>query len=288
MKKVIINADDFGLSNSINKGIIESALKGVVTSTSLMVNMQGFEDAINIIKQSPFLDVGIHINLIRGNSIAPLYKMKSLMRKEFFLGSVFSFFIKLYQKKINLNEVELECRAQIEKALRAGVNITHIDSDKHIHMLQPLLGIFIKIAKEYNITKIRFLNELPYVFHKTFNAGYIFNKNFYGILYHHIYASKNKSVLTTNGIKTTDFFYGMCETGNMVWTRYEFILRNLKNGSTEIMCHPGYIDEGCKVTSLLNDNIKYSREKEIEALCGVKLKKLIQQSSIQLINFKEL
>lgn len=288
MRKIIINADDFGLSNSINKGIMESVLKGVVTSASLMVNMSGFENALNIIKQSPSLDVGLHINLIRGNPISSAYRIESLTRKGSFFGNVFNFFIKLYQKKINLNEVELECREQIEKALRAGVNITHLDSEKHIHMLQPLLDIFIKIAKEYNITKIRFLNELSYVSHKTFKNRYLFNKNFYGILYHHIYASENKSALTAKGIKTTDFFYGMCETGNMVWTQYEYILRNLKNGSTEIMCHPGYIDEGCKVTSLLNDNLKYSREKELEALCGIKLKKLIQQSNVQLINFKEL
>ena len=160
MKKIIINGDDFGLSSSINRGIIRAHREGILTSASLMVNMPGFEGAARLSKENPTLDLGVHINIYRGRPVLDHCKTKTLTDKNgFFLGDIFKIVGRICSKRMDFTELEAECDAQIRKALDNNLKITHLDSEKHLHLIFPFYIIIAKLAQKYGISKIRKVNE---------------------------------------------------------------------------------------------------------------------------------
>ncbi len=285
MKKVIINADDFGLSKSINKGIIECYKRGILTSASLIVNAPGFEDAIDLIKRNLGLSTGIHINVIRGKAVLPADKVKYISQNGLFLGNMFRILKISYLHKRQLKELEMEFRAQIERALDSGINITHIDSEKHIHMIGPIFEIISRIAIEYGIPRIRYVKEAPIDPGNMHNLYYLFKKQFYKILLFNLVSIKKRSLGYKFPIKITDYFYGLYNSGSLTTEKYERIFMGIKNGTTEIMCHPGYIDEEWKKypLSLEKFYLNQNRERELNALIDPKVKELVYKLGIKLV-----
>lgn len=290
MKRVIINADDFGLSRGINRGIIKAYQAGLLTSASLMVNMPAFEDAVGLLKENPGLKVGIHINIVRGKPILPSSKVKSLTSKGYFLKNILKVIGAIYLRRIGLKELELECRAQIEKALNRDIAITHLDSEKHIHMIKPVFEVIVKIAKEYGISKIRYINGMPYFYQNITNLSTILKGHFYKSLLLSLASIQNRSIIRKYNLKTTNYFYGSFDVNGMTTPKYERILLGLKNGTTEIMCHPGYIDKEWEDYPLCLEKfyLNVNREKELNALIDPKLKELVRKSNIELISYNEL
>ncbi|AJO16476.1 chitin disaccharide deacetylase [Bacillus paralicheniformis] len=146
MKSLIINADDFGFSRGVNLGIIEAFQHGVLTSTTLMVNMQEAEHAVELARQNRELGVGVHLTLTAGRPILgglhTITDEEGNFRKLLYYQGFFD---------IDLDEVYREWKAQIEKALSFGLNPTHIDSHHHIHTYGNLPEVFVKLAKEYDL-----------------------------------------------------------------------------------------------------------------------------------------
>lgn len=151
--KVIINADDFGYSNSVNYGILDSHLNGVLTSTTLMANMPGFNHAVAIKKATPTLGVGVHLVMSCG---APVLKTHTEIVNEngmfrngqeyFGEGANFPFTAKFFE------ELEVEWTAQIEKVYEAGITPTHLDGHHHLFVTFPeTQAISIKLAQKYNL-----------------------------------------------------------------------------------------------------------------------------------------
>jgi hopanoid biosynthesis associated protein HpnK len=282
MRKVIINADDFGLSKGVNEGIVLAHRKGILTSTSLMANMPGFAQAVELAKQNEELGVGLHLNIVRGQPLSPANRVGSLINKEKkFFSNVFIIWRKLWTKKIKKQEIELEFRAQIEKILENKIQISHFDSEKHIHCLPSLLEIVLKLGKEYNIKRIRYINEYC-ITPRLFQAA----KSIFASLS----CLSMKEKITKNGILTPDRSYGICKSGRMSSPRLKKILSNLEDGVTEIMVHPGFmtqelIDLEQEIGSFY---INRYREKELKALLDEDLKKIISDRELSLINFNQL
>lgn len=291
MKRVLINADDFGLTKGINKGIIRAFREGILTSASLMVNMPGFEDALRLIRENPGLAIGIHINIVRGKPVLPAYKVRTLTDKSgFFLRDVFKILKGIYQKKISLMELELECNAQIKKVLDRGIIITYLDSEKHLHLIKPVSEICIKLIKTYGILKMRIINELPYLGKFISSPLCVFRARLYKTLFLNL-ASKQKCVLNRmHAIESPDYSFGSYELGNMTIEKYEKLLYCLKDGVTEIMCHPGYI-AGKQESYFFGQERYYlraARERELYALLNPRLKDLIRELNIGLVSYKEI
>lgn len=290
MKKLILNADDFGLSRSINEGIIESFRRGPLTSTSLLVNMPGFDDALHLIRENQSLGTGIHINVFRGEPVSPARRIKSLCRGSFFRGSLPALLALAYIHKEGLDEFAIECRAQIEKALSHGIRITHLDSEKHIHIIKPFFKIFLKVAKEYGISKIRCINEIPYFPQEILHLRDAFNKQRYAALYLSFLSKENKKLLKDCDCYSPDYFYGISGTGRMTLSRCERILSNLKEGTTEIMFHPGYIDNEWKTYPLNREKyyINAKRDEELNVLLNPRIRELIKEHNILLTTYRDL
>ena len=281
MKKVIINADDFGLSSGINKAIILAHKEGILTSTTLMANMPGFDEAVELAKKNQNLGVGVHLNIIRGKPLCSPRKVESLLNNNYNFLTVPQFFKKIMLKKIKPLEIEREFRAQIEKVLKNEIKITHFDSEKHIHSFPYIMQIVIKLAIEYKIPRIRFINEFCFSknISQSFKSMFLYSLHF-----------KNKKNLINSGILIPDKFYGICKSGYMNKETLFKIFSSLENGVTEIMTHPGIPDKELDEIEQKYGPfyLKEKRKKELQALLDKELKEFIKKENIRLIHFGHL
>ncbi len=139
MKRLIINADDFGFTRDVNAGIVQAHREGVVTSTTLMANGDAFEDAIRLAQETPALDVGCHLVLVQGRSVLDGRPLPETP-------------LQLAFQKI---DAYAELRAQIQKILAAGIRPTHLDSHKHTHLLPGVFRAVVRLAQEFSIPYVR-------------------------------------------------------------------------------------------------------------------------------------
>ena len=281
-KRLIVNADDLGLSRGINEGIILAHRKGILTSATLMANMPAFDQAVDLARQNPGLGVGVHLNILRGAPVSPADRVASLVDPEGrFWGRVSILIRKLISKRIKADDVEREWRAQLEKILAAGIRPTHFDSEKHLHSWPLLFRTVLKLAKEYSILRVRFIREYcwagsPAQILKSLGIS--------------LACSFMKKKIARNGIMRPDHFSGICRSGGMTVRRWEKILAHLADGTTEVMVHPGFMTEELDDLKGLAGSyyIHKFREQELEALVDEGLISLVRASGIQLINFSGL
>jgi len=281
MKNVIINADDFGLTSGINRGIVQAHQNGVLTSASLMANMPGFDEAVLLAKGNPSLGVGVHLNLIRGRSILPKKEIPSLVDDDNrFSQSGLSLLSGIITKRIKLNDIKKELEAQVNKVIDAGIEPSHLDGEKHSHLLPGIADITANLAKAKGIKCIRLINERITVFNNQACKCLILNA----------LSKKIAALVKRNDLITTDRFFGVVNTGSMDARAYIEIFNNLSGGSYELMSHPGYVDEELSMLSQESGGyfINKYREIELNALLDPRLKKIAKDLGIQFINFHDL
>lgn len=267
MKKLIVNADDFGYSDEVNKGIIESHLNGIVTSTSMIVNLPGFKSAVKLAKKYPSLDVGIHLNLTEGK---PLIN-SSLASK----GKFSTHYAKFILRRYNEEEIEAELEAQINKLEAAGIKISHIDTHEHVHVSSLVFNIVVNLANKHNIKYIRIPDE-KFTFKLFFSS--IFNLQLFKKMILSFFSFNKKRTLKKNELKTTDNFYGVLSTSPLTFTKMATVIRKIKDGTSELVCHPG--------NENYDNYLNRMREKKI--LTHNNIKQLIKDKNIKLTNFKSL
>ena len=267
-KKLIVTADDFGLTEGINKGIIDACRKGIVTRTSIMANGEAFEHAISLAKQIKTLKIGVHLTIVDETPTNPPYKIKSLVTSNGKLLNKYNFLTKYILRRISLNEVYTELESQIQKVLSAGININHIDSHQHLHMLPAIFKQTIDLANKYQINKIRIIQ------HNFAQIRCI--KEFCLILLTKI----NKRNILHSNIDFTDKFLGLKESGNLKEMEILNLLDKIKSGSTEMMCHPGYRDEGYYNKY---SQWTYHQEEELKALFSEKIIEKLINMNIKLV-----
>lgn len=243
-----VNADDFGFTSDVNRGIVEAHRRGILTSTTLMANGTAFHDAVRLAREAPSLDIGAHLVLIGGMSVAKpseaLPESVAALVRAVFLGGI---------------DVAGELRSQVEKILAAGIRITHLDTHKHTHLLPPVLEQVARLGEEYGVHWVRRPLDLPLhgsprdVPWATRAASRAMGS---------LRASFHR-VLTRHGCRTTDWFAGFQMTGRYDAEWLVDLLRNLPEGSTELMTHPGYCTHELRAAST---RLKQSREAELAAL----------------------
>jgi predicted glycoside hydrolase/deacetylase ChbG (UPF0249 family) len=234
MIQLIVNADDFGFSSGVNYGIIDAHLNGIVNSATMMMNMEGTDHAIQLAKENPSLQVGIHLVLTCGNPL--LQDVSSLTNEE----GAFHSLSELHSKKatVLLEDVEKEWTAQIEKFLRSGVPLTHIDSHHHVHTIEELLPVVQRLSKKYNLpVRTNGLEQIQGV--EPFSDVALFD--FYG-----------------DGVEI-EYFTKLKE-------------RFPEDTKMEVMAHPAYLDNAL----LKGSSYTYKRLEEVDILKAVVLPKEIQ------------
>ena len=287
MKRLIVNADDFGLTAKINQAIMEAHLGGLISSTSLMANGEAFASAVALSRQAPRLGVGVHLNLTEGKPVAPASGISSLINGQgFFLRKPASLWRAMISGRVSKADIEKELRAQIEKVLVAGIAATHLDSHKHVHALPVLGRMSIRLARQYGIPAIRCIAEswpaLGYLLGRFPHAkATIFRQrlNSFGLA---ALSCGWRRQLRRAGVACPEHFYGVTPTGFLDEGLLREILRHLPDGTSELMCHPGFVDESLRQTPT---RLLEQREVEYHALSQPGIKLLAKDLGIELINY---
>ncbi|MBU5436994.1 chitin disaccharide deacetylase [Tissierella sp. MSJ-40] len=219
MGNVIFNADDFGYSRAINMGIIDAHKHGILTSTTLMANTPGFEHAVELSKENPNLGIGVHLTLTHGRPL--LEGHKTIVKED---GSFRN--IAFYERTnfvVDPEEVYAEWDAQIQKVIKAGIVPTHLDSHHHAHTFGINREIVIELARKYNLP-VRNNLSLP------------------------------DDIRHTNRFEMNFDFVG--RNSELRQEKYlENLIEDFKRfETTEVMCHPGYLDYEVLSTSSLTEN----------------------------------
>ena len=290
MKNLIVNADDLGWTAGVNRGIIDGHRQGLITSTSLLANGRAFTDGVSLAKNNPDLGVGVHLNLSDGPPTAPAAAVKGLLNdKGRFEGGPENILLRLAKRSLRSEEVEQEWDAQIQKIRDAGIQPTHLDGHKHVHMLPGLFEAALRLAKKHGIGAIRVSHEdskLRAVLSsgKDQNTGVVLKQGVQarGLK---LLAHDAKEQAHRAGIATTNYFCGIAQTGALIREGVERLLEILPDGYTELMCHPGYVDE-----DLLNSptRLQQSRQTELTIFTDANIRKLVATRGIRLINFKDM
>jgi len=282
MRKLIVNADDFGLHTEINKGIIKGFKEGFITSTSLMCSAPAFEEAVDLAKANPDLGVGLHLTLVGGVApILPKNEVRSLVDNQgLFVSDYVAFAKRFYTGVIDKLELEKELRAQLERALSSGISITHLDSHQHIHILPGVSSIVQRLGKEYGVLKIRIPKE-GYTFSGGFSTGI---GRFIGRTGLTFCAQLASVGCKSYGYAFPDHFFGMLAGGNLNRVLIANILKHLPEGTSEIMTHPGLSNYVLSRSFAWG----YHWEQELAAYLDLENLNLLTKKEIKLINFGDL
>jgi predicted glycoside hydrolase/deacetylase ChbG (UPF0249 family) len=289
VKSLIVNADDLGWTEGVNRGIAESHHNGLVTSASLLANGTAFASGVDLARKTPGLGVGVHLNLSDGAPVAAAEKIKSLLDEAGMLrGSTENLLLRLASHGVALEEVEREWDAQIQKIRDAGIPPTHLDGHKHVHMLPGLFEIALKLAKRHKISAIRISHEAS-TLRSALSSGE--DQRLSVVLRQgaqarglKLLAPNAREKATQAGISATDYFCGIAQTGELTLEGVTRLLKALPEGVTELMCHPGYADGDLQKSPT---RLQASRQTEMEILTNIGLRNLVAQQGIRLINYTQ-
>ena len=287
MKNLIVNADDLGWTDGVNRGILEAHRNGIVTSTSLLANGAAFTGGVEVAKNTPGLGVGVHLNLSDGDPVVPRELVTSLLNDDgVFNGGPENLLLRIARGALDTNEVEQEWEAQIEKVRETGIQPTHLDGHKHVHMLPGLFEIALRLAKRNNIGAIRVAHEASSL-RAALSADD--EQNTATVLKQGVQARGLKLLARdareqarNAGISTSDYFCGIAQTGEMTKDGVTQLLRCLPEGTTELMCHPGYVDEALQNSPT---RLQASRATELAILTDSEVRNLVASQGIRLIDY---
>jgi predicted glycoside hydrolase/deacetylase ChbG (UPF0249 family) len=287
VKNLIVNADDLCWTPGVNRGIVEAFRNGIVTSTSLLANGAAFADGVEAVRSARGLGVGVHLNLSDGPPVAERETVTSLLNDEgLFAGGPESLLLRHARRGLVLPEVETEWEAQIEKARDAGIEPTHLDGHKHVHMLPGLFEIALRLAKRHGIGAIRVSLEASSL-RAALSAG---EKRRTGVVMKQGVQARGLKLLARDarkqaaraGIATADYFCGIAQTGELTREGITQFLKSLPEGTTELMCHPGYADAALQKTAT---RLQDSRQTELEILTDTEIRNLVASQGIRLIDY---
>jgi predicted glycoside hydrolase/deacetylase ChbG (UPF0249 family) len=261
---LVVNADDFGFTEDVNAGILEAHRRGILTAATLMANGDAFEDAVRLARETPSLDTGAHLVLVGGRSMLTGKPLPETVGK-----------LAAGLARREIRPIE-ELRAQVRRILGAGLRLSHLDTHKHTHLLPQVLDAVARIGEEFGIGWVR----APFDFPGSSPGAPLPRKVTSAAMA--LMRPRFRRVLARHGCKSTDHFAGFQTTGRFGPAELVKLLEAIPEGSTELMCHPGFCREALKAT---RTRLKQSRERELEALTSQAVREAIASSGIEVVGY---
>ncbi|MGH9786619.1 MAG: ChbG/HpnK family deacetylase, partial [Terriglobia bacterium] len=251
---LIVNADDFGYTRGVNRAIVEACRSGIVTSTSLLANGAAFDDAVETARTEPRLDIGCHLNFVEGTPVSPAEQIPHLVRRDGSFLKPWRLAARLLRGAVPESEIEQEAGAQIEKLLRTGIRVSHVDTHKHTHTYPAVARAVARAARRHDIRWIRrpFENFLPRSARKISAMRLAISSL-------NLLAPSFERQMAAMEMAMPDHFTGILLTGRLTRQAFAEILAALPPGVTEVMCHPGHCD-----AELLGSSTRLREERELE------------------------
>jgi chitin disaccharide deacetylase len=286
MKRLIINADDFGLAPGVNRAIVELQQAGALSSTTLMATAPYFSPAVYLAFVQPRLSVGCHVVLVDGSPLLRPDEVPSLLdaRRPAALSlrpTVGSFLRDLMRGRIREQEIEAEATAQIRRIQSSGVTVSHIDSHKHIHAFPRALAPLLRAAKHCGVDCVRNPFEPSWSLRASRVAG-VWRR----AQVHAMRSQRRTFIRLTEqyGMLTADGSIGILATGSLDAEVLRSLLHAMPDGTWELVCHPGYHDRALEQA---RTRLLASRDTERSALLEVIPEALRKDAGLSLIDFHQ-
>ncbi|MGI8965845.1 MAG: hopanoid biosynthesis-associated protein HpnK [Limisphaerales bacterium] len=271
VRQLIVNADDFGRSSSINPAVVRAHRQGILTSASLMVNENAFAEAVQLGKENPHLGVGLHLTLLRGHSTLAQEKIPDLVdSKNQFSNHPVATGIRYFFCRGLHSQLREEMAAQFEKFHSTGLKLDHVNGHLNIHLHPVIFEILIENATAWGIREIR-LSYDPL----RLNARLARGRWTYRLSHYFIYrwlSNWARPMLRRNNIRFTQRVFGLLQSGRMNEEFLARLLQRLPEGDSELYAHPSL------------DDFK----DELDALISPAIKNLCEQNNIKLIRYQDL
>jgi len=286
VRRLIVNADDFGFTSGVNRAIIEAHTKGVVTSSTLMATGKAFEEAVSLAKGVPKLSIGCHVVLIDGEPVTAPQEISSLTRSQEFRDGLMSFALRALTGRMAANEITSEAVAQIHKLQSAGISVSHVDTHKHTHLFPQILRPLLRAARECGVRAVRnpFGPRLPLR-----SSQLIAKPNLWTrcteLRVLQGFAGKFREAVDQEGFVAPRGTLGVEVTGTLDERLFEAIAASIPDGTWELVCHPGYNDPDLEAA---RTRLRESREIELRVLTLPSARNLLSRHGIQLISYREL
>lgn len=290
MRRLIVNADDFGFTRGINRAIVEAHSHGIVTSTTLMAGGAAFDDAVKQAKKLARMSVGCHVVLIDGEPVLDAAQLRTITVGKSpparFRDSLKSFAALALAGRVDPDEIEAETTAQIRKIQSAGLPVSHLDSHKHTHLFPAILRPMLRAARACGVSAIR----NPFGPRKPVKSGELLGRPNLWTRYAEVrilsaLAGKFRNAARREGIATPDGTLGIVVTGALDENLFRAIAAIIPDGTWEFVCHPGYNDADLQQAKT---RLRQSRETELRLLTMPEVRDLLTQCGISLISYREL
>jgi hopanoid biosynthesis associated protein HpnK len=270
-RRLVVNADDFGRSPSINQAVIRAYREGILTTTSLMVNEAACDQAVAMARENPGLGVGLHLTLLCGHSALAHEKIPGLVneRREFTnnpAGAGFRYFFKR-----NLREqLRAEIQAQFEKFRATGLKLDHLNGHLHLHLHPTVFGLLMEDAAQLGIQRVRLTCD-PFRLNLRLASGHLAYRLLHVLIFHPL-SARARPVLRQRGFRHTQRVFGLLQNARVDEPYVFGLLAQLPQGDSELYSHPS-LDEF---------------RNEFDALISLRVKERVQKLGISLIRYEDL
>ena len=270
-RRLIVNADDFGRSASINAAVLRAHREGILTTASLMVNETGCAEAVGLAHETPTLGVGLHLTLLCGHSALAPDKIPGLVGpgREFPNNPVAAGFRYFISRPLHA-QLEEEIAAQFEEFRRTGLPLDHVNGHLHFHLHPTVFSILMKRARDWNITHLR-LTWDPFWFNTRLASGHYAYRGVHAAL-HHVLSIRARAALRVRAIKHTGVVFGLLQNARVDEDYVTRLLPALPPGDSELYSHPS-LDEF---------------KNEFDALISPQVRRLVTEEGIRLIRYQDL
>lgn len=282
-KRLIVSADDFGMSPGVNEGVLRAHTDGILTDASLMVNGAAVDDAIARARQAPRLSVGLHLVLAQGRATLSPREIPDLVDGDgFFRNREIRAALGYFFTPGVRAQVRREVAAQIEKFLASGLPLSHVDGHVNIHMHPTILNILLEVADQYGIRALRLTRE-PLSVALRLDGGHAIRKVAEGVTFSALTAYAHPR-MRARGIRHPDRLFGLHQSGYVTESYLTALLPRVGAGVTEIYCHPARVDAEARHWR----PAEYNSEGELAALTSPRVAALICELGIELTSYREL
>jgi hopanoid biosynthesis associated protein HpnK len=270
-RRLIVNADDFGLSPSVNAAVIRAHREGILTTASLMVNEPGFDEAVKLAKENPRLGVGLHLTLLMGHSALPPEKIPGLVnaRGEFSnspVGVGMGYFFKSRLRE----QLRAEIHAQFAKFRATGLVLDHVNGHLHLHLHPAVFKILMEDSEKLGIKHLRLTRDCLSR-SRRMASGRLFYRVSHAAIYEWL-SSRARGPLRQRGIRHAQITFGLLQDSHVDEKYTLKLLPDLPAGDSELYSHPSL------------DKFKH----EYDALVSPRVKEQIEKLGIQLIRYQDL
>jgi chitin disaccharide deacetylase len=283
-RRLIVNADDFGLSTSVNRAVIQAHHDGILTSASLMVNADAFDEAVEFAKQNPKLGVGLHLTLCCGRSTLSAEEIPDLLgprcraaphdpqvvRHPIFRTSAVAAGVKYFFSSAALSQLRNEIAAQFEKFERTGLKLEHLNGHLHFHLHPTIFSILQSEIVQRRVRAVRFMHD-PLRIDWPLGRGRIAYRLSHALIFR-LLSRRTRSFLSRENVRHTSLVFGLLEDGRISEEYILKLLPTLPSGDSELYSHPSLHD------------FKH----EYDALVSPRVRKAVADEGIELVRYQDL